>query len=130
MWENLLPVFRIVKYNSNTYKNAFTRIADDWELKLTIACENRLEALKVERYIKSMKSRRFIEKLINIRSFFEGFKKIIAAEYGIKKRDVGGSPSRSFGIRGRLTPLLHSSKPSHVEGFFMKRLHQFCFLPV
>ena len=36
----------------------------DWELKLEIACKNYRMARQIELYIKKMKSRKFIEKLI------------------------------------------------------------------
>ena len=55
---------RILKHNSKGYPNAFTKIARDWEIKLDLTCPDRETALFLETFIKRMKSRKFIEKLI------------------------------------------------------------------
>ena len=54
---------RLVKHNGGVYKNAFTAKARDWEIQTVIACENRTVALKIEKHIKSMKSKVYIENL-------------------------------------------------------------------
>ena len=56
---------RILKHNQHLYSNSFTKIANDWSLKLSIALENRSEAVFLESFIKRMKSKKFIEKVIN-----------------------------------------------------------------
>ncbi|HNV80586.1 MAG TPA: GIY-YIG nuclease family protein [Tenuifilaceae bacterium] len=43
---------------------SFTARANDWEVVLTIPCNSLTQALRIEKYIKRMKSRRFIEQLI------------------------------------------------------------------
>ena len=55
---------RIHWHNSHYFKRASTVIADDWELCLSINCKNIQQARKIEKYIKQMKSRVFIEKLV------------------------------------------------------------------
>ena len=55
---------RLHKHNNSIYGNHFTSKATDWQLRLEIGCENFSEARKIELYIKGMKSRKFIEKLI------------------------------------------------------------------
>jgi putative endonuclease len=55
---------RISKHNNHTYKKSFTKIATDWEVILKFECSNRSEALYLERFIKKMKSKVFIEKII------------------------------------------------------------------
>ena len=60
-----LPEFRLVKHKTKFYENQFTSIADDWEIKLSILCLDIKEGRKMEMYIKRMKSRKFIEKLID-----------------------------------------------------------------
>jgi putative endonuclease len=56
---------RIIKHNSSAYGRHFTSAANDWEIKLYIACENYSIARKMELYIKRMKSRVFINKIID-----------------------------------------------------------------
>jgi putative endonuclease len=56
---------RLVKHNSGINKNAFTAQACDWEIQTLIACKNRKMALKIEKHIKGMKSKVYINNLIN-----------------------------------------------------------------
>ena len=55
---------RIEMHNTHSYKRAFTKAADDWYLKLAFNCKNREDALFLERFIKRMKSKKFIQKVI------------------------------------------------------------------
>ena len=56
---------RLQKHNNHTYGNTrFTAKASDWELKLFIACDHYKQALRIERYIKSMKSSAYIRDLL------------------------------------------------------------------
>jgi putative endonuclease len=55
---------RIQKHNEHEYANSFSKIANDWELVLTFECNDRNSALYLERFIKKMKSKIFIEKII------------------------------------------------------------------
>jgi putative endonuclease len=55
---------RILSHNHHSYKNSFSKIANDWTLVLSFTCENRTDALFLERFIKKMKSKVFIEKVI------------------------------------------------------------------
>jgi putative endonuclease len=56
---------RIFQHNSGFFADSYTSIASDWKLKLTINCISRMEALKIETFIKKMKSRKFIESIIS-----------------------------------------------------------------
>jgi len=56
---------RILKHNSAYYGSRFTSIANDWELQLVLNCDSYSIARKIELYVKRMKSRKFIEKIIN-----------------------------------------------------------------
>ena len=56
---------RISIHNSHEIKSAYTKAASDWVLKLSFNCANRNEALYLERFIKRMKSKKFIEKIVN-----------------------------------------------------------------
>jgi len=58
------PETRLVKHNNKLHKHAFTSRADDWELKVSIAFPNIIQAKKAEVFVKKMKSRRFNEALI------------------------------------------------------------------
>ncbi len=56
---------RILKHNQHKYQNSFSKIANDWKLILHYECSNRNDALYLESFIKRMKSKTFIEKLIS-----------------------------------------------------------------
>jgi putative endonuclease len=56
---------RIMKHNQHSYSNSFTKIANDWQLVLAFECVNRTNALYLENFIKRMKSKVFIEKIIS-----------------------------------------------------------------
>lgn len=55
---------RLEIHNQHLIKGAFTKVAIDWEIKVTFECKNRNEALFLEKFIKRMKSRNFILKVI------------------------------------------------------------------
>ena len=55
---------RLQKHNNHDYDNSFTKIATDWKLVLQFNCTDRKSALFLEQFIKKMKSRKFIEKII------------------------------------------------------------------
>jgi putative endonuclease len=52
-------------HHQHVFKNAFTTSAEDWQLKLSFECESKKEAFCLEQFIKRMKSRVFIEKIIS-----------------------------------------------------------------
>ena len=55
---------RIEKHNTHSYKGQhYTDMASDWELFLMIECQTISQSLKIEKHIKRMKSRVFIENL-------------------------------------------------------------------
>ncbi|MCP9199652.1 GIY-YIG nuclease family protein [Gramella sp. GC03-9] len=56
--------FRIKLHNDHHFKSSFTNAANDWKvaLKFETACKE--EALYLEKFLKRMKSKKFIEKVI------------------------------------------------------------------
>ena len=56
---------RILKHNNHTYKGSFTKIANDWEVKLLLNCDNINNAKYLISFIKRMKSKKFIKKVID-----------------------------------------------------------------
>ncbi len=56
---------RLHKHNSSYHGRHFTSAAIDWEVRLIIPCDSYSIARKTELYVKRMKSRKFIEKIIN-----------------------------------------------------------------
>ena len=56
---------RLAQHKQHYFKTNFTKAADDWKLSVEYACQNRGEALFLEKFIKKMKSRLFIEKIIS-----------------------------------------------------------------
>ena len=55
---------RLLEHNSVFYSNSFTSKGIPWELKFTYACDSSKQAYDLERFIKKMKSRKFIERFI------------------------------------------------------------------
>jgi putative endonuclease len=55
---------RLSLHKNHHFDRAFTKIANDWEIKLEFECQNRKDALFLEKFIKRMKSKKFIEKII------------------------------------------------------------------
>ena len=55
---------RITQHNNHHFKTSYTKAADDWTVLLKYQCQNKKEALFLEKYTKRMKSRKFIEKII------------------------------------------------------------------
>ncbi len=55
---------RLDLHNSHKNIKAFTKAAYDWQVKLIFNCETKGEALYLERFVKKMKSRKFIHKVI------------------------------------------------------------------
>ncbi|TRX21047.1 GIY-YIG nuclease family protein [Flavobacterium franklandianum] len=55
---------RILKHNQHSHAGSFTKIANDWELVLLFNCQNKEEAVFLENFIKRMKSKNFIKKII------------------------------------------------------------------
>jgi len=49
---------RLQKHNSHTYKGAFTKITDDWQIALSKKCDTKDDALFLEALIKRMKSKK------------------------------------------------------------------------
>src|SRR6478735_10106772 len=74
---------RLQQHNSGYYGTSSTRYTKDWQLKLFFRMRNREEALKLEKYIKSMKSKKFIDKLIDEEDFLKGFKQIVSDRFDI-----------------------------------------------
>ena len=56
---------RLNQHNFHYFTSNFTKSANDWILKLAIECVDKKKALFLEKFIKRMKSRKFIEKAIN-----------------------------------------------------------------
>ena len=54
---------RIEMHNDALIEGAYTQIAKDWSLFFQIDCNNKSQALKIEKHIKKMKSRVYIENL-------------------------------------------------------------------
>ena len=66
---------RLIKHGLKFYgKESFTAKADDWEVFLHFNCKDEKQAKSIERHIKKMKSRNFIE---NLKSYPEMIQKLI-----------------------------------------------------
>ena len=56
---------RILKHNNHVYSNSYSKIAEDWKLVLSFECDHKNDALFLEKFIKKMKSKIFIKKVIS-----------------------------------------------------------------
>ncbi|MCO6496030.1 MAG: GIY-YIG nuclease family protein, partial [Chitinophagaceae bacterium] len=54
---------RVIKHNSSSYGVRYTSGTNDWEIFLIIECATISQALKVEKHIKRMKSKKYIRDL-------------------------------------------------------------------
>ncbi len=54
---------RLVWHNSGKFKGSSTSRTNDWQIFLEITCVSREQARRIEKHIKRMKSRRYIENL-------------------------------------------------------------------
>ena len=55
---------RLDEHNLGHYDGAFTKKATDWKLILVLNCNDKRHAKRVEKHIKSMRSRVYIENLL------------------------------------------------------------------
>lgn len=70
-------VERISKHNNGTYgRNHFTAIANDWYLYFFIETTDFAHAIRIERKIKAMKSKKYIE---NLAKYPEMLKKLVSS---------------------------------------------------
>jgi putative endonuclease len=74
---------RLEQHNTNYYAESYSSKANDWEYVWIISIENRSEARKIEAYLKSMKSRKYIQKLVHDSDFKNGFKQYAKDKLGV-----------------------------------------------
>ena len=55
---------RLEQHNSGYYEKSYTKIADDWSLELVLTFKSISSARKAELFVKKMKSKEFIKRLI------------------------------------------------------------------
>jgi putative endonuclease len=55
---------RIEKHNSGFFEKSSTKKSNDWKLKFSIECESIHQAHLIEKHIKKMKSRIYLENLM------------------------------------------------------------------
>ncbi len=56
--------FRLNLHNTHEFNASFTKIATDWEIKLTFENSEKSNILFLEKFIKKMKSKVFIQKIV------------------------------------------------------------------
>ena len=60
----LEPEERLERHLKHYYlKSKYTSVTDDWIIFWSLECENAIQAQKIEKHIKSMKSKRYIKNL-------------------------------------------------------------------
>ena len=53
-----------LEFHKNAELHKFTANADDWKVFLKIICKNKTQGLNIEKHIKKMKSKTYIENLV------------------------------------------------------------------
>ncbi|KGO85330.1 excinuclease ABC subunit C [Flavobacterium rivuli WB 3.3-2 = DSM 21788] len=53
-----------LEFHENSDSRKFTYNADDWVLVFSLECENKTQALAIEKHIKLMKSKTYIQNLL------------------------------------------------------------------
>ena len=82
--ESIDPIIRVSQHNDGFYKGSSTFYTKDWELKLVLSVRSKEHAIKIERYIKSMKSKAFLIKLVSDDVFLQEFKRIVKEKFKIE----------------------------------------------
>ena len=75
---------RLEEHKIGHYNESSTKYADDWVLVLSLQADSRTSAREVERYIKSMKSKKFIKRLISETAYLDVFKQIVKDKFQIE----------------------------------------------
>ncbi len=57
------PHIRLIEHNEGKYCKSYTKKVSDWEHYILIGCNSKTQAIKIESFIKRMKSKKFIERL-------------------------------------------------------------------
>jgi putative endonuclease len=55
---------RLQEHNSGFYENSYTRGVSDWVLFFSITCHSRKQAVSIEKHLKRMTSRVYLENLV------------------------------------------------------------------
>ena len=55
---------RLRMHQNHYFKNGFTKAATDWEVLLSKECRTKDDAIYLEKFVKRMKSKTFIRKII------------------------------------------------------------------
>ena len=63
-----------MEFHRNSETSKFTHNASDWEIFFEIDCENKNQGLAIEKHIKSMKSKIYIENLTKYPEMIEKLK--------------------------------------------------------
>ena len=66
---------RIARHNDATYGTHYTSYTNDWKVFLVISCVSVGQAMKIEKHIKKMKSRTYIQNLKAFPEISEKLKK-------------------------------------------------------
>jgi putative endonuclease len=75
---------RIYWHNTGEFGGSATSLARDWKIKKLLHVDTCGNGKKVEAFIKSMKSRKFLIKLLTDQDFFIEFKRLVFIKFGIK----------------------------------------------
>ena len=62
---------RLDQHNSHYFRKGFTKAAQDWKIVLSTAWEHKDDAMYLEKFMKRMKSKTFIEKIIEDRTILK-----------------------------------------------------------
>jgi len=75
---------RLKQHQTRFFRQASTAYTKDWKIVKKITVANRSHARTIEHYIKSMKSKIFIRKLIDDQLFYLRFCSIVSSKFNIE----------------------------------------------
>ena len=73
------PEERLKKHVEKYYPGNFTTTTNDWELFYRLECENMHQALLIEKHIKKMKSRKYLDNINKFPEISEKLKQLYTA---------------------------------------------------
>jgi putative endonuclease len=74
---------RLMQHNTSHYARSSTSFTTDWKCMLELVVQSRTQALTIEKYLKSMKSKVYIQRLITDIESLRIFKQKVLEKFSI-----------------------------------------------
>lgn len=67
--------YRLQQHNEGRYQNSYTTLTKDWRKIFFIECETKKQAILIEKHVKNMKSKKYIDNLVRYPEISDKLKK-------------------------------------------------------